>query len=215
MQNQIIQKVYGTGARAYEEIMRKYWHVDRKPFIESLGLKPGDKVLEATVGTGLDLPHFPKGVYVTGIDITPEMLEEARKKQSQANIQLIEMDIQSMNFPDNHFDAAVSAFTLCVVQDPKKALEEILRVTKPGAKIAIVDYCKSENPDVIKWQELFQYHAANVGFPKDVIVWNSLMDYDKLIHNSDLPISVESDERIKSENPFSTACVIILRNDKK
>lgn len=209
-----IKEIYGKGANVYEETMAKYWHIDRKSFIENLNLKSGQKILEAAVGTGLDLPHFPKGTYVIGIDITSEMLEEAKRKKSKANIQLKEMNICSMSFKDNYFDAAVSTFTLCVVENPKKALEEIVRVTKTNSKIAIFDYCKSRNPETIKWQELIHYHAQNIGFPKDVIVWNSLIDYDELIYKSGLPLKIEQYERFESENPFSTACRIILRNGK-
>jgi len=50
-----------------------------------------------------------------------------------------------------------------------------------------------------------------MGFPRDVICWNSLMDYDDLIYNSGLPVEVMQDERFESENPFSNACKIILR----
>lgn len=208
------KKIYDKGAKLYEETMEKYWHVPRKPFIESLEFNPGDKILSAVVGTGLDLPHFPQGTYVTGIDISPEMLKEAKKKHTKAWVELKEMDIHSLNFPDNYFDAAVLSFTLCVLKDPTKAMKEILRVTKSEARIIIIDYCKSRNPKTIKWQELFNHHAENIGFPKDVIAWDSLMDYDKLIHNSNFPIKIESDFRIESENPFSTACQIILVNRK-
>lgn len=214
MENSIIREVYGKGAEIYEEIMKKYWHVERGPFIDLLMLKPGQKILEAVVGTGLDLSYFPKGTNIVGIDITSKMLDEARKKSSPATIELKKMDIHSIEFPDNYFDCAVSTFTLCVVRNSKKALEEILRTTKHGSKIAILDYCKSKNTEVAKWQELINYHAANIGFPKDVIVWDSMMDYDKLIYDSGLPIEVESDDRIESENPFKTACQIILINKK-
>ncbi|MBI2548143.1 methyltransferase domain-containing protein [Candidatus Woesearchaeota archaeon] len=214
MEQQHILTAYNSGARTYETVMRKYWHIDRKEFIGSLGIKPGFNVLEAAVGTGLDLPYFCRGVSVVGIDITPGMLEVAREKKGEAQIQLEEMDVHSMTFSDSYFDGAVSTFTLCVVKDPRKALEEMLRVTKPGSKMAILDYCKSRNQDIVKWQELIAYHAANVGFPKETIVWNSLMDYDRLLYHSGLPITVESDERYESDNPFSTACKIVLRNDK-
>lgn len=214
MEERQILRAYNSGARTYEEVMRRYWHVDRKEFIESLGIKPGSNVLEAAVGTGLDLPYFPKGVSVVGIDSTPGMLEVAREKKGEAYIQLKEMDIHSMTFSDSHFDAAVSTFTLCVVRDPRRALEEMLRVTTLGSRIAIFDYCRSRNQGVVKWQELIAYHAATVGFPRDVIVWNSLMDYDELLYHSGLPLKIESDERYESDNPFSTACKIVLRNDK-
>jgi len=214
MQTKTIQEVYGKGAEAYESIMARYWPVPRKEFIASLGFKEGDRVLEAVVGTGLDLPFFPTGVHVTGIDITPRMLAEARRKNSPANIELKEMDIHSIDFPDDYFDGAVSTFTLCVVEDPRKALDEMLRVTRNGSTIGILDYCKSGNADVIKWQELIRYHAANIGFPENVIVWNSLMDYDKLIYGSGLTIEVVNDQRIENDNPFLTACSIVLRNSK-
>jgi len=208
------KKIYDKGAEKYEEVMEKYWHVPRKPFIESLNFKPGDKILSAVVGTGLDIPYFPQGTYVTGIDISPEMLKQAERKHSKAWIEFKEMDIHFLDFPDNYFDTAVLSFTLCVLKDPVKAMKEILRVTKSKAKIIILDYCKSRNPETIKWQELFHYHAENIGFPKDVIAWDSLMDYDKLLYGSDLPIKIISDHRIKSENPFSTACQIRVENAK-
>src|SRR4030042_2521467 len=206
--------IYDKGAEKYEEVMQRYWHVPRKPFIESLELKPGQKILSAVVGTGLDLPYFLQGTYVTGIDASKEMLNQARKKHSKAWIELKEMDLHSLNFPDNYFDAAVLTFTLCVLKDPIKAMQEIVRVTKPNSKIAILDYCKSRNPETEKWQELFNYHAENIGFPKDIIAWDSLMDYDNLIYDSGLPLEIKSDFRIESENPFSTACQTILITKK-
>ena len=206
--------IYDKGAEKYEEIMKKYWHVPRKPFIENLDFQPGQTILCAVVGTGLDLPHFPQGTYVTGIDASQEMLKQARKKNTKAWVELKEMNIHSLNFSDNYFDAVVLTFTLCVLKDSVKAMQEILRVTKPNGKIAILDYCKSRNPETIKWQELFNYHAENIGFPKDIIAWDSLMDYDQLIYNSDLKIEVQEDFRIESENPFSTACQILLINKK-
>ncbi|MFA5019948.1 MAG: class I SAM-dependent methyltransferase [Candidatus Pacearchaeota archaeon] len=214
MENKKILRVYDSGAKRYEEVMKEYWHIPREPFIASLGFKRGERILESAVGTGLNLPYYPIGTHILGIDISKRMLGEARKKQVLANIELEEGDIHSLRFPDSYFDSAVSTFTLCVVENPKKALQEIIRVTKSGSKITLLDYCKSRNPSVTKWQELIHYHASNIGFPKDVIVWDSLMDYDKLIYHSNLPIEVESDERIESENPFSTGCKIILRNRK-
>lgn len=208
------KEIYDKGASDYEEVMQRYWHVPRKEFIESLEIKPGDKVLSCVVGTGLDLPHFPAGCYVTGIDISEKMLDEAKKKTFKAWTELKVMDAHSLDFPDNYFDIAVLSFTLCVLENPVKALKEITRVTKSGAKIIILDYCKSRNPETEKWQELINHHSKNIGFPKDTIAWDSLMDYDKLIYNSELPIEVDYDYRTESENPFSTACKIKLINRK-
>lgn len=214
MQVDRIIETYNHGAADYEEIMQRYWHVPREPLIASLQLRSGQTVLDAAVGTGLNLSAYPEGVQVVGIDLSEMMLAEARKKQVTADITLKVSDLQNLNFPDDHFDAAASGFTLCVVADPVRALQEILRVTKSGALIGILDYCMSRNPEVQKWQELIFDAALQLGFPTGKIKWNALMDYDQLIYHSQLPVEVLADDRIESTNPFSCGCQLLLRNVK-
>jgi phosphatidylethanolamine/phosphatidyl-N-methylethanolamine N-methyltransferase len=214
MQTEKVVETYNNGAADYESIMLRYWHVEREPLITSLELSPGQTVLDAAVGTGLNLPAYPEGVSVTGIDLSHGMLDHARSKQVSANVTLKVADLENLDFPDDSFDAAASGFTLCVVNDPVRALQEILRVTKPGALVAILDYCKSRDPEVQKWQELIADAASNHGFPVNKIKWNALMDYDSLIYNSNLPVEVLQDFRIESQNPFSCGCQLLLRNSK-
>lgn len=213
----LIDKVidtYNHGAADYEAIMLRYWHVERQPLIDSLELSAGQTVLDAAVGTGLNLPAYPAGVQVTGVDLSEGMLAEARKKQVAADVTLKVADLNHLEFPNNSFDAAASGFTLCVVDNPVRALQEILRVTKPGSLIAILDYCKSQDPEVQKWQELISDATSQLGFPTGKIKWNALMDYDQLIYNSNLPIKVLQDNRIESPNPFSCGCQLLLKNLK-
>ncbi|MBD6618475.1 methyltransferase domain-containing protein [Komarekiella sp. 'clone 1'] len=214
MQVAKVIETYNQGAADYESIMLRYWNIDRKPLIASLRLQPGQTVLDAAAGTGLNFPAYPEGVSVVGVDLSEKMLDEARKKPVSADITLKVTDLQNLDFPDNSFDAAASGFTLCVVADPVRALEEILRVTKPNALIAILDYCKSQNPEVQKWQELISDAALELGFPTGKIKWNALMDYDELIYNRKLAIEVLVDERIESPNPFSCGCQLLLKNSK-
>jgi ubiquinone/menaquinone biosynthesis C-methylase UbiE len=214
MQTERIVETYNHGAADYEAIMQRYWHVPREPLIASLQLHSGQTVLDAAVGTGLNLAAYPEGVHVVGVDLSEMMLAEARKKQVSADITLKVTDLQNLDFPDDHFDAAASGFTLCVIADPVRALQEILRVTKSGALIGILDYCMSRNPEVQKWQELIFDAALEIGFPPNKIKWNALMDYDQLIYNSQLPIEVLADDRIESANPFSCGCQLLLKNVK-
>jgi ubiquinone/menaquinone biosynthesis C-methylase UbiE len=214
MQVTKIIDTYDRGAVDYEQIMLHYWHIDRQPLIDSLHLKPGQIVLDAAVGTGLNLPAYPEGVSVVGVDLSHKMLDEARKKQIAADITFKVMDLQNLEFSDNSFDAAASGYTLCVVADPVRALEEILRVTRPGALIAILDYCKSRDPEIYKWQELITDAALDLGFPTGKIKWNALMDYDKLIYHSNLPIEVLADDRTDNPNPFLCGCQLLLKNVK-
>ncbi|MBD2436519.1 class I SAM-dependent methyltransferase [Nostoc sp. FACHB-110] len=214
MQVTQIIEAYDRGAVDYEQIVQRYWHIERQPLIDTLQLQPGQTVLDAAVGTGLNLPAYPKGVSVVGADLSHNMLDEARKKSVPADISFKVTDLLNLDFSDNSFDAAASGFTLCVVADPVRALQEILRVTKPGALIAILDYCKSRDPEIQKWQELIADAALELGFPTGKIKWDALMDYDKLIYHSQLPIEVIADDRIENPNPFLCGCQILLRNLK-
>ena len=211
--NQVIE-TYDQGAVDYDAIMKRYWHIEREPLIASLQLKPGQTVLDAAVGTGLNLSAYPEGVHVVGVDLSEKMLNEACKKRVSADITFKVSDMCNLDFPDNSFDAAASGFTLCVVNDPVLALKEILRVTKPGAFIAILDYCKSQDPEFYKWQELIFDATAQLGFPTGKIKWNALMDYDELIYNSKLPIEVLVDDRTDNPNPFLCSCQLLLKNLK-
>lgn len=211
--NQLIE-TYDRGAVDYDAIMKRYWHIEREPLIASLQLQPGQTVLDAAVGTGLNLSAYPEGVRVVGVDLSHKMMAEASKKHVSADITFKISDMCKLDFPDNSFDAAASGFTFCVVNDPILALKEILRVTKPGALIAILDYCKSQDPEVQKWQELIADAASQLGFPTAKIKWDALMDYDELIYNSKLPIEVLVDDRIESLNPFLCGCQLLLKNSK-
>ncbi|MGJ5629171.1 class I SAM-dependent methyltransferase [Nostoc sp. CALU 1950] len=211
--NQVIE-TYDQGSVDYDAIMKHYWHIERDPLIASLQLKPGQTVLDAAVGTGLNLPAYPEGVSVVGVDLSEKMMDEARKKRVSADITFKVADLCNLDFPDNSFDAAASGYTLCVVNDPVRALAEILRVTKPDAFIAILDYSKSQDPEIQKWQELIADAASQLGFPTGKIKWNALMDYDELIYNSKLAIEVLADDRIDNPNPFLCGCQFLLKNSK-
>ena len=214
MQIHQVIETYDQGSVDYDAILRRYWHIEREPLIASLQLKPGQTALDAAVGTGLNLPAYPEGVRVVGVDLAHKMMDEARKKRVSADITFKVSDLCNLDFPDNSFDAAASGYTLCVVNDPVRALAEILRVTTPGALIAILDYSKSQDPEIQKWQELISDAASQLGFPTGKIKWNALMDYDELIYNSKLPIEVLVDDRTENPNPFLCGCQLLLKNSK-
>ncbi|MCF6094157.1 methyltransferase domain-containing protein [Microaerobacter geothermalis] len=109
------------------------------------------RVLEVGVGTGANLPFYPADTEVTGIDFSPNMLKYARRKLEKgegikAKVQLLEMDAQQMNFPDNTFDTVVTTCVYCSVPDPVKGLKEIRRVCKPDGQVIMLEHMRSENP---------------------------------------------------------------------
>ncbi len=127
------------------------WPVERFFFRdlrkELWGQISGPKVLEIGVGTGKNIPYYPRDIELTGIDLSPGMLKRAKQlldKKQQDHVTLKEMDAQNLDFPDNHFDEAVATFVFCSVPDPIVGLKEALRVTKPGGKLHLLEHMRAD-----------------------------------------------------------------------
>lgn len=102
--------------------------------------KQGEKALDLGCGTGIySLWLSEQGVYVTGIDISSEMLKKAKSKaeNKNQNIEFIKGDVHSLPFPDQTFDLIISNIVLEFVDSPKKVISEGLRVLKPGGRLVI------------------------------------------------------------------------------
>lgn len=104
----------------------------------------GSRILEVGVGTGKNLPFYPPGREVTGIDVSTRMLEQARKRAAglKGHFTLLKMDAQRLEFPDASFDAVVSTYVFCSVPDPVRGLEEVRRVLKPGGKAYFLEHVR-------------------------------------------------------------------------
>ena len=105
------------------------------------------RLLEAGVGTGRNFPFYPMGVSsVVGIDLSPRMLARAERRRglSPVPIELRLMDVTSLDFANDTFDAAVSTFLFCVLPDRQQApaLRELGRVVKPGGSIRFLEYLR-------------------------------------------------------------------------
>lgn len=112
-----------------------------------IGERAVGEVLEVAVGTGLNLPHLPRGITLTGLDISGPMLDAARRKAATAGIdaQWVEGDAQDLPFDDCSFDSVISTFAMCGFTDDGKALAEIVRVVRPGGRILLADHVGSTN----------------------------------------------------------------------
>jgi len=112
------------------------------------GLK-GD-LLDAGVGTGRNFNHYPEDSKATGIDLSPAMLQRAllRKKRLNKSVNLLQMDVMSLDFDDNSFDSIVSTFLFCVLDDEHQlpALKELRRVCRADGIIHILEYSISKKP---------------------------------------------------------------------
>ncbi|HDY67790.1 MAG TPA: class I SAM-dependent methyltransferase [Candidatus Scalindua sp.] len=108
------------------------------------------RILDAGMGTGRNIPFYPKNSDIYGIDISNGMLDKSRKRAEKLkrNVHVQKMDIASTNFPDNYFDTIVATFLFCVMPDKlqPKALKEIKRICKSNGRIIMLGYEYSEKP---------------------------------------------------------------------
>ena len=107
----------------------------------------GSRILEVGVGTGRNLPFYPKDKEIVAIDLAERMLNKAMHKAQKLdlNVKFELMDAQDLRFPDNSFDSVVASFVFCSVPDPVLGLTEIKRVVKPGGKVILLEHMLSSN----------------------------------------------------------------------
>ncbi len=105
------------------------------------------EVLEVAVGTGRNFTFYPQGVRLSGIDLSPAMLEIARKRAEElgVNADLREGDAQQLPFADASFDTVVCTLSLCTIPDDRRAIAEMKRVLRPGGRLLLLDHVRASS----------------------------------------------------------------------
>jgi SAM-dependent methyltransferase len=124
----------------------KYYADDAADFIKRLDLKPGMTVLDVACGTGnLAIPAARTGANVTGVDIAPNSVEQARQnaKAEGLNAKFDEGDAEALPYEDASFDAVVTMFGAMFAPRPELVASELKRVCRPGGVIAMANWTPS------------------------------------------------------------------------
>ena len=112
-------------------------------FVHSLNLKPGMRVLDVACGTGnLSLPAARLGAVVTGVDIAPNLIEQARANAEREGltVQFDEGDAENLPYADASFDAVITMFGAMFAPRPELVAAELKRVCRPGGFIAMANW---------------------------------------------------------------------------
>lgn len=112
---------------------------------EQIGELEREEAHPAEDGRGRNLAFYPAGVRLTGIDLSPAMLERARKRARELgmDVDLREGDAQDLPFPDGSFDTVVCTLALCNVPDERRAVAEMKRVLTASGRLLLLDHVRA------------------------------------------------------------------------
>lgn len=148
MDERSVVTAYRRLSGTYDRFFGPVFEQGRQAAVTKMDCQAGDRVLEVGVGTGLSLDHYGEGVEVVGIDVSPDMLEhaQARVNGNADRVKLHVMDAQEVDYPDNSFDKVVAMYLVSVAPDPKKVIDEMKRVCRPGGELFIVNHFSHKGP---------------------------------------------------------------------
>lgn len=164
-------RTYRLFSGSYDLVFGPVFHPGRKEAVRLANDRPGQRILEVGVGTGLSLPYFRADAEVTGIDVSAEMLAKARRRTERRGLgqvkALLEMDAENLEFADDSFDAVLALYVASVVPDPARFAAEMRRVCRPGGTIVIVNHFSTEQGPMRFVEKRLAPLAGRIGFHAD------------------------------------------------
>jgi phosphatidylethanolamine/phosphatidyl-N-methylethanolamine N-methyltransferase len=169
--NASLAKTYEKLANIYDFTFGPALHPGRVDAIRRMSIKPGDRVLEVGVGTGINAALYPRDCSVTGVDLSDSMLEKAHERIARKglrNVRLMQMDAANLKFADETFDIVYAPYVISVVPDPVAVTREMHRVCRTGGRIVILNHFRSKNPVGARMERLIAPAAKYLGFKSDL-----------------------------------------------
>ncbi len=180
-----VRDAYRRWAPIYDFTFGQIAEAGRKNAVKIINSRKG-RVLEVGVGTGLSLPCYGGHLTLTGIDLSPEMLDKAREKVERRGLDnvagLHEMDASALAFPDESFDTVVAMYVLTVVPEPERVMRELERVCAAGGEVILVNHFSQEEGV----RGFFERKLAPFA---DFIGWRPVFEFDRVLVCDDLRLA--------------------------
>ena len=177
MQEASTEGLYDLWAKFYDRTFGALVHRRQTRAIEELRVRPGDRVLDLGVGTGLSLMKYPREAAVVGVDLSGGMLARAKEKLDQQgfdNVSLVQGDAMQTPFADDAFDCVMVSHVISVVSDPNRLLAEAKRVVKPEGRIVVLNHFQSHQPVVSYAERVLNPVFVKIGWRSDLTLHECL-----------------------------------------
>ncbi|MBI5560506.1 MAG: methyltransferase domain-containing protein [Deltaproteobacteria bacterium] len=184
MELESVKRIYDGYSSVYDALFKRFFYPRIRHAIQSMDIRPGERVLDVGVGTGLSLSFFPRHATIVGIDLSGEMLRKAKEKVEEMglyNVRLLEMNAMNLNFEDNSFDEVFLSHVVSVVPDPYMVMAECRRVCKNGGKIVVVNHFKSRNKMIAGFEKIMNPVSKKIG-------WRSDLSMDEFVERASLRV---------------------------
>lgn len=170
--NALVQRAYDRLAGVYDFFFGAILQPGRVRAVRAIQSKPRLRVLELGIGTGLTAPLYSTDWTVVGVDLSPEMLEQARQRITRLGltrtVTLLEADGAHLPFGDESFDVVLVPYVMSVVPDPLRVGRELRRVCRTSGQIILLNHFLSQDSFGARLERWISPLTTRIGFRTDL-----------------------------------------------
>jgi phosphatidylethanolamine/phosphatidyl-N-methylethanolamine N-methyltransferase len=172
MTTAIVQRAYDRLASIYDLFFGVILQPGRRRAIRAIQPKPGLRVLELGIGTGLTASLYPRDWTVVGVDLSAAMLAKAHERFAKlgdgVHVYLLQADGERLPFDDESFDAVVVPYVMSVVPDPVHVGQELRRVCRRSGQIILLNHFLSQDSLGMQLECWISPLTSRIGFRTDL-----------------------------------------------
>lgn len=170
--NAMVMRAYDRLAKVYDFFFGAILQPGRKRAVASIASRPGLRVLELGIGTGLTAPLYSREWRVVGVDLSSAMLREAQKRIGElgldSSVRLLQADGARLPFDDDSFDVVLVPYVMSVVPDPIGVGRELRRVCRPSGQIILLNHFLSQDTFGARLERWVSPLTSRIGFRTDL-----------------------------------------------
>ena len=160
-------KAYDRYSRFYDILFGMFFFQGRKDVINKIKFNDNDRLLEVGIGTGASVSLYPNQIEVVGVDLSEKMLKICERrigKLKKSNIQVVNMNAESLDFPDESFEHVIAMYVVSVSPNPNKVVSELIRACKKGGNIIILNHFSHESSILTFIEKVISPLSSLIGF---------------------------------------------------